>query len=90
MKIEAQCFSFCYKLDDEDYEDEDGATWGLICTLNDEYLHLIDSNDLIQHVKSMKKQLELMIGKTVYVFNRQDSEYKIDLYDEDNETPLDV
>ena len=82
MKIDAQCFSFCYKLDDEDYED--GATWGLVCTLNYEYLHLIDSNDLIQHVKSMKKQLELMIGKTVYVFNRQDSEYKIDLYDEDN------
>lgn len=85
MKFQAHCFSFCYKLDDENYDDPEGAMWGLICTLNDEYLNLIKSDDLADHIKAMKLQLEKMIGKPIYVFNRQDSEYKVCICGEDDD-----
>jgi len=87
--FEAHCFSFCYKLEDEDYE-EDGATWGLICTLNDQYFRLIPSEHLIDYLKEMKEKLQLMIGKEVFVFNRMDSEYKVDIGFYEVEKPLDI
>jgi len=71
------CFTFAYKLEDQDYEKDGSGMYGMIATINDIYEYLIPQEDLLSHIESFKNQLEKMIGRKVFVFNRQDTEYKL-------------
>ncbi|ALK96622.1 hypothetical protein AM586_10395 [Massilia sp. WG5] len=70
-------YSFYYKLEEEEYEEDGTGNYGLVSTINDAYVSLVEPSELLSYLAQYKNILENMIGKKVIVLEGMDSEYRV-------------